>query len=120
MLIRETFATKIEERIDAVVKVVDRTPALILNELTNLVVTPQWEKHLHRMLDEYTDAFEREDERKIGMWISGFFGSGKSLLMKMLGILLRGGEVAGQDVHQLFLQRLPANSRERSDIERFL
>ncbi len=73
MLIRETFATKIEDRIDAVVKVVDRTPALILNELTNLVVTPQWEKHLHRMLDEYTDAFEREDERKIGMWISGFF-----------------------------------------------
>src|SRR5260370_37775671 len=40
--------------------------------------------------------------------------------MKMLGILFRGGEVEGQDVHGLFLQRLPARSRERSDIERFL
>src|SRR5258708_6711894 len=119
MYIRETFATRIEERIEPVVKVANRKPTTVLNELTNLVVTPQWEKHLHRMLDDYTEAFERE-EGEIGIWISGFFGSGKSLLMKMLGILLRGGEVEGQDVHQLFLQRLPAGSPERKDIERFL
>jgi hypothetical protein len=120
MQIRETFATAIQERIEPVVKVADRNPAVLLNELRNLVVTPQWEQYLHRMLEAYTDAFDRDDEQGIGIWISGFFGSGKSLLMKVLGVLLEGGELLGQPVHQVFLDRLPSNSAERTDIERFL
>ncbi len=120
MHIRETFATKIEERIEPVVKVANRKPAIILNELANLVMTPQWEKYLHHMLEEFTEAFDREDEQEIGIWVSGFFGSGKSLLMKILGILLHGGEVAGKDIHQLFLSRLPPQSQARRDIERSL
>jgi hypothetical protein len=120
MHIRETFATKIEERIEPVVKVADRDPEIVVNELKNLVVTAQWEKHLYHMLEEYTDAFGREDERGIGVWISGFFGSGKSLLMKVLGVLLKGGELQGQTVHQLFFDRLPPHSSEKADIERAL
>jgi len=120
MLIKDIFATTIQERIEPVVKVADRNPAILLNELQNLVVTPQWETYLHRLLEAYADAFDRDDEQGIGIWISGFFGSGKSLLMKMLGILLEGGELLGQSVHQLFLSRLPSHSREGSDLERFL
>ena len=48
------------------------------------------------------------------------FGSGKSLLMKELGVLLEGGELLGQPVHKLFLSRLPSHSEERADLERFL
>ncbi len=120
MYIRDIFATKIRERIEPVVKVADRDPAILLSELNNLVVTPQWERHLRHILEEYTDAFDRENERGIGIWISGFFGSGKSLLMKVLGLLLEGGELQGQLLHQLFLSRLSQASEERSDIERFL
>ncbi len=120
MYIREIFATKIRERIEAVVKVADRDPAILLSELNNLVITPQWERHLRHILEEYTEAFERENERGIGIWISGFFGSGKSLLMKVLGLLLEGGEIQGQAVHQLFLGQLSPASTERSDITRFL
>ena len=72
MLIRETFATTIQERIEPVVKVADRNPAVLLAELKNLVVTPQWEKYLHHILEAYSDAFDREDEQGIGIWISGF------------------------------------------------
>ena len=120
MLIKDIFATAIQERIEPVVKVADRNPAIQLNELQHLVITPQWETYLHRMLEAYTDAFDRDDEQGIGIWISGFFGSGKSLLMKVLGILLEGGDLLGQSVHHLFLSRLPGHSRERSDLERFL
>ena len=120
MLIRDTFATTIQERIEPVVKVADRNPAVLLGELKNLVVTPQWETYLHRILEAYSDAFDREDEQGIGIWISGFFGSGKSLLMKELGVLLEGGELLGQSVHELFLSRLPSHSEERADLERFL
>jgi hypothetical protein len=120
MLIRETFATTIQERIEPVVKVADRHPAVLLGELKNLVITPQWETYLHRILEAYTDAFDRDDEQGIGIWISGFFGSGKSLLMKELGVLLEGGELLDQPVHQVFLSRLPSHNEERADLERYL
>jgi len=120
MLIRDTFATKIQERIEPVVKVAERRSTILLDELQNLVLTPQWERYLHQILQEYTDAFENEEEQGIGIWISGFFGSGKSLLMKVLGILLEGGELEDQSVHDIFLSRLPRESLEFSDIRRFL
>ena len=120
MLIRDTFDTKIQERIQSVVKVSERRSSILLDELQNLVVTPQWERHLHQILLEYTNAFDNEEEQDIGIWISGFFGSGKSLLMKMLGLLLAGGELEGQSVHSIFLSRLPHESSELSDLRRLL
>lgn len=120
MRIRDIFATAVQERIEPVVKVADRRPAVVQRELANLVVTPQWERYLHRMLDAYVDAAMREDEQGIGIWISGFFGSGKSLLMKVLGVLLEGGQLGDQPAHQLFLNRLPATSPDRADLDRFL
>src|SRR5262245_56445609 len=120
MLIRDTFATTIQKRIEPVVKVVDRHPAVVLGELSNLVVTPQWERHLRGILDIYAEAADREDEQGIGIWVSGFFGSGKSLLVKVLGTLLEGQDLEGQSVHELFLTRLPANSPDRVAIGRYL
>lgn len=120
MYIRDIFDTKIHERIEAVVKVADRDPSILLSELKNLVVTPQWERHLRSILEAYSDAFDRVDERDIGIWISGFFGSGKSLLMKVLGLLLEGGEIQGEVLHDLFLNQLSQASTERADITRFL
>src|SRR6266480_2967658 len=120
MLIRDTFATKIQERIEPVVKVAERRSTILLNELQNLVITPQWERYLHQILQEYTDTFENEDEQGIGIWVSGFFGSGKSLLVKVLGMLLEGADLQGQSAHELFLQRLPDHSPDRDAIARYL
>ena len=110
MLIKDIFATTIQERIEPVVKVADRSPTVLLNELQNLVVTPQWEKYLHHILEAYTDAFDRNDEQGIGIWISGFFGSGKSLMMKVLGILLEGGEFWGKLSTRYFLAACQATA----------
>ena len=120
MLIRTTFATTIQERIEPVVKVADRRPSILAGELSNLVVTPQWERYIRQVLDAYTDAADREDEQGIGIWISGFFGSGKSLLMKVLGVLLENRELDGRPAAATFLDRLPPTSPERADITRFL
>jgi hypothetical protein len=120
MKIRETFATAIQDRVEPVVKVLDRRPTVLLGELQNLIVTPQWEQHLHQVLDIYTEAADRDDEQSIGTWISGFFGSGKSLMMKVLGVLLEGGELDGKPVHSIFMDRVPLNSLLRADLQRFL
>lgn len=120
MQIRDIFATKVQQRIEPVVKVAARTPTILYQELTSLVVTPQWERHIHRVLDIYTDAADREHEQSIGIWINGFFGSGKSLLLKVIGLLLEGGELQNHPVHELFLNRIPLSSQDRTDIARFL
>jgi hypothetical protein len=112
MQIRDLFATAITERIDPVVKVIDRKPAVVAAELNSLVVTQPWERFIHRVLDAYMDAADRDDEESVGIWISGFFGSGKSLLMKVLGTLLQGGTVGNQRVHDLFLNRVPGDSQD--------
>ena len=72
------------------------------------------------MLDAYADAAVREDEQGIGIWISGFFGSGKSLLMKVLGVLLEADQLGDRPAHEIFLNRLPATSPDRPDLDRFL
>jgi len=120
MQIRDLFATQVVERIEPVVKVLDRRPAVVAGELNSLVMTAQWERFLHQVLDAYTNAADRDDEEGIGIWISGFFGSGKSLLMKVLGALLVGGEIGNQRVNDLFLNRLPSTSQDRADLQRFL
>ncbi|MGH2508772.1 MAG: hypothetical protein ACRDHZ_15405, partial [Ktedonobacteraceae bacterium] len=120
MKIRETFGTTIQKIIEPVVKVSERRPTIVLDELSNLVITPQWEHYIHQVLQEYTDALDNEEEQGIGIWISGFFGSGKSSLMKTLGTLLEGGELEGQRVHEIFLNRLPMESTKREDLRRFL
>jgi hypothetical protein len=120
MQIRETFATSIQKRIEPVVKVIDRQPEVILNELSSLVVTPQWERYLRSILDSYADAADRNDEQGIGLWISGFFGSGKSLMVKVLGALLESQDLQGQSAHAVFLSRLPLTSPDRNEISRHL
>lgn len=119
MQIIDTFATRIIDRIEPVVKVADRNPKRMRYELSNLIVTPQWEQHVRRVLDGWAEAGSR-DGVDPGIWISGFFGSGKSLLMKVLGLILQGGELEGEPVHDLFLSRLPDDSRDRSEIQRLL
>ncbi|MCP4166383.1 MAG: BREX system P-loop protein BrxC [Chloroflexi bacterium] len=120
MQIRSLFATTVQERIDPIVKVADRRPTVVGPELLNLVVTPQWERYLHTILDAYINAATNDEEEGIAIWISGFFGSGKSLLMKVLGVLLESSEVQGQSAHNILLNRLPANSPYRNDLKRFL
>lgn len=120
MLIRETFATKVTEKIEPIVKVADRKPDVVHAELINLIVTPQWERYIRSVLDAYAYAANRETEQGVGVWISGFFGSGKSLIMKILGVLLVGGELRDKSIDELFLARLPASSPERTDIHHLL
>ncbi len=120
MQIVDTFATHIQERIEPVVKVADRRPVLLLQELRNLIVTSQWEQYLRQLLDAWANASERADNIDPGIWISGFFGSGKSLLLKVLGVILEGGMLGGESVHGVFLDRLAPNSPDRSEIKRLL
>lgn len=58
---------------------------IIRHELKTFVCEGEYERGLHRILDTYLRHFD--DPKQPAVWVSGFFGSGKSHLVKMLGYL---------------------------------
>jgi hypothetical protein len=54
-------------------------------ELETFVCDGEYARGLERMLRAYIDGLAREEQKAV--WVSGFFGSGKSHLVKMLRYL---------------------------------
>ena len=80
MKLAEIFETRIEEKIDPVIKVGEvQDEAKLASEIGAYVVTPTIEKYVDEFLEHFTDTV-RVDTTEIGAWISGYFGSGKSHL----------------------------------------
>ena len=56
-------------------------------------------------LEQFLEAYNNYDTSN-GVWISGFFGSGKSHLLKMLALLLENREVDGKRSYDIFAEKL--------------
>ena len=120
MLLRDIFETKIEEKIDPVIKVGERhNEKKLAGEIGSYVVTPTIEKFLDDFLEHYTDTFRKETS-EIGIWISGYFGSGKSHLAKIFSLLVENPKLDGILADKRFESRLPLQSSSRSSILRCL
>ncbi|HIQ04672.1 MAG TPA: BREX system P-loop protein BrxC, partial [Anaerolineae bacterium] len=116
--LRDLFVYPIDRYIPPVVKVDDVTEATVEMELREYVVTTPIERALANFLEVYAESRTVPTD-KIGVWISGFFGSGKSLFAKMLSYLLTNPTVRGRPARELFLERL-AGSPHRAEIEALL
>ena len=92
MRIHDMFAKDIDRNINGVVKVDDES---IRPELEEYVITRELRGHFSQLLENYAAAIDTPTD-KIGVWISGFFGSGKSHFLKMMSYLLSNREVAGK------------------------
>lgn len=55
-------------------------------EISEYVVTESIENQLERLLDKMEAAMEAGGENEVGIWVSGFYGSGKSSFTKYLGL----------------------------------
>ncbi|MGW6729526.1 BREX system P-loop protein BrxC [Nocardia sp. NPDC055029] len=88
MQLDQIFAKDIQRPIEGVIKADDA--AHLGTEVDEYVLTNEAAKGLETLLEEYTSYSNAN-----GVWISGFFGSGKSHMLKMLAHLL--GDVEGQD-----------------------
>jgi hypothetical protein len=81
MLIQDLFLKPVERPIDGVIKADDERH--LRTELDEYVVTREIAKGLGTFTDRYLNELTAN-----GVWISGFFGSGKSHLLKMLSYVL--------------------------------
>lgn len=94
MMIKNMFAEDINRKINGVVKVDQDESRVLVQELDEYVITRELKKHFIKFFNNYGESF-RENSADIGVWISGFFGSGKSHFLKMLSYLLENKEVQG-------------------------
>lgn len=95
MKIEHLFERDIFRPINGVVKADQLDDDSVWQELDEFVVTRELEQHLRQFFSSYCTAIERGNDPhtagSIGVWVSGFFGSGKSHFIKVLSYLLRNG-----------------------------
>jgi len=102
--VHEIFYREIDREINEVVKVDNDDPAVVKQELTEYILTPQLERHFSEAVEAVSDT-EHSQTEDVGMWISGFFGSGKSHFMKILGYVLENREFDEQNAADIFKGR---------------
>ena len=88
MRIQDMFVDDINRKINGVIKV-DQEDTTTEQELNEYVITRELKRHFITFFNYYDDAFDTPTA-DIGVWISGFFGSGKSHFLKMLSYILKG------------------------------
>ena len=93
MRITTLFQKPITRPINGVVKADQLDASSVWQELDEFVVTRELDRHLRTFFSAYGDAIAHPHDPtitgKIGVWVSGFFGSGKSHFLKVLSYLLR-------------------------------
>ena len=94
MKIQQMFKDDIDRKINGVVKVDQDNNDVLVQELNEYVITKELKKHFIAFFNAYDEAFQ-EPTADIGVWISGFFGSGKSHFLKILSYLLENKTVDG-------------------------
>src|SRR3954454_15964833 len=92
--IRSLFASDVNRNIEEVIKVDQRDEEIIRQEISEYVVTDSILRHYNAILGRYWETPNQPHEG-IGVWISGFYGSGKSSFAKLLGYAIQNKPIAG-------------------------
>lgn len=102
--IKTLFANDIHRRIEEVIKVDQTDEEIIRDEINEYVVTDAIRSHYTGIFDAYRETPNKPHEG-IAIWVSGFFGSGKSSFAKMLGLSIANRTVAGESAAERFAER---------------
>lgn len=105
MMIKDIFQKDITRKINGVVKAEQNKEDVILTEISEYVVTSELKKYFNKFFDRYVESLNNPTE-DVGVWISGFYGSGKSHFLKMIGNILRNEEYSGKKVCEFFKEKI--------------
>jgi hypothetical protein len=102
MQLETLFVKAVDRPIEGVIKADDDVSLYI--ELDEYVITKEVAKRLDKFLSAYLDY-----QGANGVWVSGYFGSGKSHLLKMLALLLENQLIEDIRPLEVFLEKPPLN-----------
>ena len=118
MRIKELFVKDIYRNINGVIKVEQDDSEEVYQELDEYVLTKEMDRHFHDFFNSYVQSLDYKTD-KIGVWVSGFFGSGKSHMIKILSYLLSNKRVDGKTALDFFQDKFQ-DDMLLSDIERVI
>ncbi len=104
-LLKGDFRKPIEE----IIKVNNADEETVYTELTEYIATDRIKSEYERLFRAMADAPKTPNEG-VGVWISGFFGSGKSSFAKNLGYVLANRKVLGKSASNLFVTQVANNN----------
>ncbi|MBX9573698.1 MAG: BREX system P-loop protein BrxC [Candidatus Obscuribacterales bacterium] len=99
--INEILKLDLKEDIKNVIDLEDYSEIEIQQEIESYIVTDGLGQHLYSFLTQFTSNI-----KETGVWLSGFYGSGKSYFGKMLGYIIGNPIINGTPARQRFLPRL--------------
>ena len=120
MQIGKMFEKRIDRNIDAVVVASNADEDVKYQELDEYVVTKEIKRHLDTFFSNYVDSINHPN-KEMGVWVSGFFGTGKSHFIKILSYILENIDVKGKEALEFFQEKindpiLLANMKKSADI----
>jgi hypothetical protein len=105
MKIGDIFRDDIHRHIEEVIKVDALDDAVLIDEIKEYHPTPSIQQQMLKVLAAY-DSVRQGPTSDIGVWVSGFFGAGKSSFAKLVGVLLESRKIGAQDSVDLFSGRI--------------
>ena len=105
--INEILILNLQEDIKSVIDLQDHSELEIQQEIESYIVTEGIGRHLYSFTNQYTSNI-----KETGVWISGFYGSGKSYFGKMLGYIIDNSMINGTPARERFIPRLKGVSDE--------
>ena len=103
--IRDLLSRDLTRTIEEVIKVDQRDEQTVHDEISEYVFTQRIKEQYHAVLQAIADG-PGDPTEAVGVWVSGFFGSGKSSFAKNLGHVLANQTLLGTPAGELFIQQL--------------
>jgi len=108
--IKEILARPVALNIEEVIKVDQNDVEIIKSEIEEYVMTDSILDHFLRVLERYQETPANPHEG-IGIWVSGFFGSGKSSFAKLIGLALANREIMSEGAAARLAARRPDSKK---------
>jgi hypothetical protein len=115
--IGELLSRDLARRIEEVIKLDQRDEQTVHEEITEYVVTDRILEQFKTVLQAVADG-PGDASEAVGVWVSGFFGSGKSSFAKILGYILENHKLLGTPAAELFMRGIQKQSPGHSDVKK--
>ncbi len=103
--IGDLLARDLSRRIEEIIQVDQADEQSVYDEITEYVATDSIREQYHQLLKAVAEA-PADPHESVGVWVSGFFGSGKSSFAKNFGYAVENRKVVGSNFAELFKHQL--------------
>lgn len=105
MNVGDILARPLDKKIEEIIKVDQKDEESVISDIEEYVATDSIKRSYKELLKAIAES-PSDPHEGIGIWISGFFGSGKSFFAKNLGYILENPTIFGKPFSEYFKKKI--------------